>query len=546
MKPRIFLIFNVMLQNAAPLPVLLVLVVAVSMGGSAEALTVDPSDPHLLYTGRFETANPSAPWAQAKGASITARFEGTSLAVTVTTESSEYYRVIVNGDAGASTKQTLTSGVSSVLASGLVDGLHEIEIIKETDLGRMTLLALELDTGKSLVAPPARPVRRIVFYGDSNLAGYSLESERNQGGSNLQGSHHTYAGITARMFDAEYHNISKSGATLSSLNSRFDRVDWSSNNPSWNFELFPADVVVVNIGANDLGWPKSIIKSRYHSLLDDLRVAHPSSHIVLYNAYGWDFDEPANYTHEVITERGDANMTSATFPWVFEQYHGCEHDHAGMAVDLALHLNDVMGWIPHPPDVMSSYGLGGEVANGSFETEAPLGGWGWRYFDDPGVTRVHDPLEAYAGEYFLRLEDGATSQQTNPFRDGEERTLTVWLRGSSPGAEVEVTIDFRDQQAGAAISSPMESHSETLVLTTGWQEYTVTATAPTSPPNPVYSSRLHFEAAPGDTVDIDQVYFVPEPAQWMQIASGVALLAGLNARRSRHPCSRSGPSRSLR
>ena len=85
-----------------------------------------------------------------------------------------------------------------------------------------------------------------------------------------------------------------------------------------------------------------------------------------------------------------------------------------------------------------------------------------------------------------------------------------------------------------------------FAMTTGWQEYTVTATAPTSPPNPVYSSRLHFEAAPGDTVDIDQVYFVPEPAQWMQIASGVALLAGLNARRNRHPCSRSGPSRSLR
>ena len=40
----------------------------------------------------------------------------------------------------------------------------------------------ELDDGRSLSAPPARPPRRIEFYGDSNLAGYSLESERNQGG----------------------------------------------------------------------------------------------------------------------------------------------------------------------------------------------------------------------------------------------------------------------------------------------------------------------------------------------------------------------------
>ena len=33
----------------------------------------------------------------------------------------------------------------------------------------------ELDDGKSLTAQPSRPPRRIEFYGDSNLAGNSLE-----------------------------------------------------------------------------------------------------------------------------------------------------------------------------------------------------------------------------------------------------------------------------------------------------------------------------------------------------------------------------------
>ena len=113
----------------------------------------------------------------------------------------------------------------------------------------------------------------MVFYGDSNLAGYSLESERNLGGSHLAGCHYTYAGITARMFGAEYQNISRSGATISSLNTSFDRIDWTTNSPGWDFTSDPTDFVVVNIGANDYFRPKSQNKNRYHSLLDDLRAA---------------------------------------------------------------------------------------------------------------------------------------------------------------------------------------------------------------------------------------------------------------------------------
>jgi lysophospholipase L1-like esterase len=517
-------------------------------GDDARAITVDPSDGNLLYTGRWEDANASAPWAQAKGSSVIVRFEGTGIAITLTTGASEYYRVIVDGDAERSVKRLLPSGVSTALASGLADVEHQVEIVKETDLGRATLLSLELEAGGTILPKPARPARRIVFYGDSNLAGYSLESERNQGGSSLQGSYYTYAGITARRFGAEYHNISKSGATIQSLNARFDRVDWGSKNPGWSFASLPADVVVVNIGANDLGAPKGTIKNRYHALLDDLRAAHPDSHIVLYNAYGWDFDEPANYTHEVVAERDDPDLSSAIFPWVFEQFHGCEYDHAGMAEVLASHLSAIMGWTPGPSDVVSGFGLGGQAANGSFEERAPFGGWGWRYLDDAGVARIQDPVEAFDGDHFLRLSDGARSQQTHPSQDGETRTVSVWMRGAQPGDEVDVTIDFRDQQAGAAISAPMQTHTETKTLTTEWQEYVVSTTAPASPPNPVFSSRLSFEAGSGHTVDIDRVFFVPEPSRSMLLGSGAALLASLAAseRRRRRPVPRSAPGAACR
>ena len=174
------------------------------------------------------------------------------------------------------------------------------------------------------------------------------------------------------MFNAEHVNFSKSGATISTLNSSFDRTDWGSSSPTWDFENFPADLVVVNIGAND-GGSKTTIKNRYHDFLDDLRAAHPSSHIMLYNAYGWSFNEPAGFIGEVIAERMDSNTSFATFPWVFEQYHGSETDHAGMAMVLAGHIETVMGWVPVAQDVMSGFGRNGNVANGSFEQSAPFG-----------------------------------------------------------------------------------------------------------------------------------------------------------------------------
>jgi len=470
-----------------------------------QAANVSPSDPNLQYVGRWDQSSPIQPWAYAQGSSVIASFTGTSVAATLDVSGGEYFRVILDDDDSASVKVVFASGVPLLLANNLAPGTHKLELVKETEEGRATLLGLEIDAGESIVPSPPRPTRRIVFYGDSNLAGYSLESERNQGGSNLIGSHYGYAGITARMFGAEYQNISRSGATISSLNNAFDRIDWTSSNPLWNFAADPVDVVVVNIGANDYFRPKSLNKSRYQTLLDDLRVAHPAAHIMLYNAYGWVGSEPANYTHEVIAERGDPNMSSSVFPWVFEQFHGCETDHAGMAQYLAPHLSSITGWTAASPDVVSGYGKGGDVANGSFEERAPFGGWGWRYFDDPGVSRLFDPSGAHHGEYFLRLQDGASSHQTNPASDGEAIVPTMWMRGANAGDSVDVSISFRDQDGGGEVNGPLQQTTETMTLSMNWERYSMSASAPTDPMNPVYSARVAFTAGPGDTVDIDLV-----------------------------------------
>ena len=81
-----------------------------------------------------------------------------------------------------------------------------------------------------------------------------------------------------------------------------------------------------------------------------------------------------------------------------------------MAVELADHLEEVMGWTAAEPDVMSGYGVDGDVANGSFEQTAPFGGYGWRYADDEGVTRVEDGGKAQERHEHYWREGRTTSR----------------------------------------------------------------------------------------------------------------------------------------
>ena len=494
---------------------------------SAQAVTVVPGNLNISYTGRWDTSDSSAPWAYWKGSSIIANFEGSQISATFSAGSTDYFRVIIDGDAVGSWKIPASSSVAThVLASGLGDGIHQLEIVKETDVGRWTFRGFEIIDGtlSDPPDPPEQPSHKMVFYGDSNLAGYSLESERNESAKSLQGSYYGYAGVVSRMFDAEYHNISRSGATIRSLNNAFDRLDYWSRSPTWDFSRFIADVVVVNVGANDVGRPKKRIMDNYHALLDDLRAAHPYAHIMLYNAWGWDYDEPANYINEVIDERDDINMSYAVFPWIFEQWHGCEYDHAGMAQVLADHLSAEMGWSQGTRDVMSGYGVNGNVANGGFEEVAPFGGYGWRYYTDAGVSRVNNS-GAHSGEFYLRLTEGAASHQPTPARAGDRVSVAMWMRGD--GA-VNVTIDFRDQEMW---TTPLHTDTRVMTLSEGWSEYTMSATAPTGTARAVYHTRLTFTAAPGATAEIDDVVMsvtggngdtdppTPDPMTWESVPS---------------------------
>ncbi len=462
-------------------------------------VAIDQAPAH--YVGRWGLDDPTAPWCAWQGCTLAVRFDGTGLALDLDPGmATEGFRVLVDGlDHG---RLELPAGMAThVLVEGLDAGEHDLELVRETYRGTSWVVGPVAVTGVGLVTPSPRPTRRFVFYGDSNLAGDSLSSERNDYGWQHVGTHFGLAGILSRRFDADYHNISVSGETVSGIERLMHRMDWWSAQPTYDHSRFEADVVVVNVGANDVGRPVPTIQAEMRSLWAEVRAAHPDAHIVIANGFGWSFDEPANYTRDVAAQLGDPNLSVVHFPWVFEQWHGCEYDHAGMADVLARHLEGQLGWKSAASDVLVGFAVDGVVANGSFEQVAPFGGYGWRYLDGPGVERLVDPAMAHDGDAYLSLQGGGEVHQPWPVTAGQTVEASLWLHGELGGEVAVVTLDMRNQ---AMYTQPMASTTETFPLTQGWQQVSMSMLVPDDTPQPVVHTRLTVRAASG-VVGVDEV-----------------------------------------
>lgn len=449
---------------------------------------ISPSDADILYLGRFDHADPQRPQFGWSGSSIVANFYGTSLAAAFDDQGDNYlYYRIDDGDPVALELEPNLANYQ--LASGLSDGLHRIEIGKRTEgtQGEVQFHRLLLDEGKGLAPPPARPPLKLVFFGDSNQAGYSAHCICDQGDAKYQGSYWSYPAITARMLGAEYHNISGSGITVSDSSRDWDIGDiWNrtyyggGNGPVWNFADDAPQAVIINLGANDLyaGQTKAQIKGGWKAFISNrLRPVYPDAHIVIANSYGWAPNEPANYIAEAVDElhnSGDDNVSSVRFPWLWSQAHAVTFEHAGFANILATHLAERLE-LPQPtPNPLSSFAAAGQLPNGSFEqSHLPETPDGWRWFGN-GASYVENASDAHDGHDYLRVAGGNSGYwHATDAIAGHNYKVTAWLRDSTANAAGKLRIEFKDQgQNTIAIFDRIEQARDT------WTAVSLTAAAP--------------------------------------------------------------------
>ena len=254
--------------------------------------------PGVEYIGRG-TASLTAPVLSWPASMATVRFRGTGLEWNFTEEVAEapsLYDVVVDGKVMNSFLRTSAGEQRAEVVGGLSDTEHEVSLVKRTEgLYGSTLSRgfVALGDRAELLSPPRPFPHKVLFVGDSITAGYGiLGASTNCAGDQLvENARLSWASVFARRVGAEAHLIAWSGKGLIR---NLDRADLllipaieSRTAPlretAWDAAAFVPDLIVVNVGTNDVGSPNAdpgpAFGEGYQSYLRGLLSRYPTAHI---------------------------------------------------------------------------------------------------------------------------------------------------------------------------------------------------------------------------------------------------------------------------
>ncbi|PQJ20805.1 GDSL-type esterase/lipase family protein [Tenacibaculum sp. SG-28] len=487
---------------------------------SQNSISIFPDNDAILYSGRFSFENPLTPSFSMSATSIKFNFSGTEVNGFFSSEGSSYLYVIIDGKANPYNRKVIKVSTTSkkpfLLADKLPYGEHTLEIVKlnESDT-KVYFYGIEIK-GKGIGKKPKRAPVKLEFIGDSNTAGWSAWNAYDKGKNAASESYFTFPGITARALNAEYSLIGASGSGITNYSSwnltkNYDQIhlkDSISAKNTWDFTSnywnFIPDAVIINLGANDHypKAPKDSIKSNWKRFITaKLRKHYPKSHIVLANSYGWSFDEPTDYIHEVIAElkaSGDTNVSFVKFPWLWGQEHAVISEHAGFANILAPHLATVLG-LPKPiPSALSSIAEKETLYNGDFEKNIlPNIPDGWRPHKE--VTLVKNTSSAYSGTSFLQVKNGGWAHAPVQVEEGKVLQVNGFLKSSQtslPKENAIFKIVFKDQgQTTIATTKGLSN------VHTSWTPFSIKAMVPEG----AWSAWIVLESGKDTVVDFDAI-----------------------------------------
>ncbi|MDG5816995.1 SGNH/GDSL hydrolase family protein [Chitinispirillales bacterium ANBcel5] len=302
---------------------------------------VSPSDPAIRYWGRFEQSEPDVLRFDWPGFKINTLFEGTSCAIRVRGDG-ELYNVFIND----SLKVVRFEPVDSVylLAQNLSDTVHSIRITNrfESRRGAARFYGFILDDGKQLHAPKGEYKYRIEYLGGSNLLGFGNESTKTQceNHRDLSNSYLSFGPVSARLLGAEYHLVALSGKGVvrnwaeKYITSKYpfghyyNRTLRNNRELEWDFSSWIPHVVVISLGTNDFSTqphpPKSLYKSRYSALIDEIRSNYPDVGIVCMTSSREPLEEYVSELVEELREAGDERIAFYSFGSISWEQAGCD------------------------------------------------------------------------------------------------------------------------------------------------------------------------------------------------------------------------------
>lgn len=221
--------------------------------------TITPSHKKIKAEGRVAIAKDGTAEVYWPGSGFTTTFKGTGISVDLKDERGyNYFNVIIDdsltGCILISRKKT-----TYILAAGLRDTIHTVQLLKRADWfrGKTWIYEFNVPPGTTLLRTPPR-TRMIEFFGNSITVGAAVEDTlKDRGDSTFTNNYRSYASITARHFNANYSCIASSGIGLMAsagnliMPDIYNRLDPDDSLSSWKFQGQKPGIVVINLFQND-------------------------------------------------------------------------------------------------------------------------------------------------------------------------------------------------------------------------------------------------------------------------------------------------------
>ncbi|MBT0773470.1 hypothetical protein KIH74_31275 [Kineosporia sp. J2-2] len=235
-----------------------------------------PADPDVRFTGRWDTSDPEAYVPTWAGSYFTTRFTGTS----VTLNQRRTIDFWASVDGGEDVYFSGVSGDVDITPDPLSEGEHTLRVsyrnVAGSYKGDAVFQGLTLDSGaRTLATPGRRPI--LEFVGDSIT----------MGSTSSKTTLTSYGWLSGEKLGARHTQIAWGGGCLvaaadgcTGISQRFFKT--YDGTADWDFGTYQADVVVVNLGTNDLSHnvtPEEF-QSVYTQFLKNIRAVYPRADIL--------------------------------------------------------------------------------------------------------------------------------------------------------------------------------------------------------------------------------------------------------------------------
>ncbi len=317
--------------------------------------------------GRVDFSEKEHPKMWASAAQLSFTFKGSKCGVLLTDEhlygkNYNYINIIVDGK--QSRVKLSTTSDTIWVAAGLKNTVHQVTIVKSTEAG-IGFLQFDGVVCHKLLPAPKAPSKKIESFGDSITSGMGNDTIaigcHKADWYDQTNGFMSYAAITGRALNAQYHLTSASGIGLIHsccdmdivMPQVYDKVSLRDNKLLWNFKQYQPDVVTVCLGQNDGVQDSAKFCSAYVNFVEKLRGHYPNTTIVLLSSPMADAKLLAaqkNYlaaVRDYFIAKSDKNVFSLIF--TRQSVGGCDShpsiaEHEQIAGELTAYLRKIKKW----------------------------------------------------------------------------------------------------------------------------------------------------------------------------------------------------------